>query len=47
MDELHVKLLPGEAELEISFFDLDGKVRFGRLVYSWVCMALRRYSESH
>ncbi len=27
MDALHVKLLPGDAELEISFFDLDGKVR--------------------
>ena len=47
MDELHVKLLPGETELEISFFDLDGKVRFGRLDYSWVCMALRRFPESN
>lgn len=26
MDELHVKMLPGEEEIEISFFDLDGKV---------------------
>lgn len=27
MDELHVRVVEGEAEVELSFFDLDGKVR--------------------